>query len=218
MKDSHPVSKQERLERLLKNPGLWRAGHSRDGHDTLPTGFRVLDQALSGGWPAGALTELLVEHYGVGELRIVIPALAALSQGRGGKPSATDRWIMLVSPPYIPYVPALEYRGVDIARLLLVRSRHHDDTCWAMEQAVRSGACAAVLGWTAGGDDRSLRRLQLAAEAGNCWTVLFRPVAARQWRSPAALRIHLRAHRGEGLCLGVLRNRYGRPGRVILDA
>jgi hypothetical protein len=45
------------------------------------------------------------------------------------------------------------------------------------------------LAWLAAADHVALRRLQLAAEEQGCWTVLFRPLAARRERSPAALRI-----------------------------
>ena len=38
----------------------------------------------------------------IGELQLVIPALAALSR---------ERWILWLSPPYIPYAPALAASG-----------------------------------------------------------------------------------------------------------
>ncbi len=47
-----------------------------------------------------------------------------------------------------------------------------------------------MLTWPAAVGDRGLRRLQLAAEAGECWGVLFR-TARMQQRSPAAVRLKL---------------------------
>ena len=47
-----------------------------------------------------------------------------------------------------------------------------------MEQALRSGACSAVIGWAAFRDRQGLRRLQLASEQSRCMAVLFRSLAA----------------------------------------
>ena len=87
-----------------------------------------------------------------------MPALAALcgEQHEGG-------WLAWVSPPYQPYAPALAACGIDIDRVLVVRS---GPAAWVMEQALRSGSCSAVLGWVNAIDMSSLRRLQLAAEQG----------------------------------------------------
>jgi len=50
--------------------------------------------------------------------------------------------------------------------LLVVRPSTATEALWAAEQALSSGVCAAVLLWLKGTDDRWLRRLKLAAEAG----------------------------------------------------
>ena len=42
------------------------------------------------------------------------------------------------------------------------------DALWAFEQCLRSGACAAVLGWPLHADGPALRRLQVAADSGEC--------------------------------------------------
>ncbi len=172
------------LENLLRHPGIWRTQRGGESpHNTLSTGFAELDRALpAGGWPLGALTEILFQGMGAGELRLVMPALARLSR--------EGRWIAWIAPPHIPYAPALAAWGVDLSRLLLVRTRSENDALWAAEQALRSGSCGAVLIWPASVDDRSLRRLQLAAESGECWGLLFRTAHVPQ-RSPAAVRLKL---------------------------
>jgi cell division inhibitor SulA/protein ImuA len=125
---------------------------------------------------------------------------------------------MLVAPPHIPYAPAFEAHGFDLSRLLVVRTGRHMDVLWAMEQALRSGTCAAVMAWSAVSDDRALRRLQLAAEQGRCWAVLFRPPGMREAASPAALRVRLsRADDGQGLTLHILRQRHGPAAAVRVD-
>jgi hypothetical protein len=132
------------LEQLLSHPALWRATGPYSGGATLPTGFRRLDERLpGGGWPLATLVELLVAAPGTGELRLLMPALRACMSSRG----MPARWIAWLGPPHVPYAPALVNAGLDPAHMLVVRPRAGEDVPWAMEQALRSGACAVVLGW-----------------------------------------------------------------------
>jgi len=62
---------------------------------------------------------------------------------------------------------------------------------WAAEQALKSGGCGAVLAWPQQVQTVQLRRLQLAAERGNCPAILFRPPRAARQGSPAALRLRV---------------------------
>ena len=202
---THPA-----LEALLRQPGIWRGDScSRVTLQSVPTGFAALDACLpGGGWPAGALTELLLEQEGIGELRLILPALAAL--GTAG------HWLAWIAPPHIPYAPALAHAGIALARSLLVHPRHTADELWAAEQALRSGACGAVLAWPRKLEERKLRRLQLAAEAGHALAFLFRGTRAAAQPSPAALRLALQAQ-GPTLQVQVLKRRGGATGPVILD-
>ena len=196
----------------IDHPLVWRAGENRASWRTHSTGFDVLDRHLpGGGWPATGLTEILTGQYGIGELSLLMPALA----GQGGNTGC----IVWIAPPYIPYAPALHSQGIDLDRVLVVRDRTGDrgnqDVLWAMEQALKFGSCAAVLAWTRSVDQAPLRRLQLAAEAGRCWAVLFRPVDASRQRSPAVLRMRLTAIGGQTR-IEILKCRGGRPGVVTV--
>lgn len=203
------MSDRHRLEQLLQNPQIWKAGRGGPDRPFLPTGHARLDNALAGGWPLGQLIELLVEPYGIGELQLLMPVLSALTDSES---TGASRWSMLVAPPYIPYAPALSDRGLDLARLLVVRCRRDVDVLWAVEQAAHSNTCAAVLAWSDGADEHALRRLQLAVEAsGSCLLVLFRPLRFQQRRSPAALRIRLQPGARGATDLHVFKNRGGRP-------
>ncbi len=167
---------------------VWRGRSTRWARTALPTGFAALDHFLpGGGWPLGGLIEVFVDRYGIGELTLLIPALAALT--RAG-PQNNRKWVVWIAPPFVPYAPALKQRGVDVDALLIVQPAARDkDRLWTVEQVIRSGSSSGVLAWLAAADHVALRRLQLAAEEQGCWTVLFRPLAARRERSPAALRI-----------------------------
>lgn len=188
------------LDKLLQgNPALWR-GRDGDGSITgIETGFDALDALLpGGGWPVGALTEILVEQQGIGELWLVMPALARF--GLNG------RWQAWIAPPYTPYPPSLLAAGIDLGSTLFVRPDHVMDTLWATEKMLRSGTCGAVLAWPETNDFRALRRLQLAAEQGRCWGILFRAARLASQPSPAALRLRLHA-RDEGLEVQILKVR-----------
>jgi hypothetical protein len=197
------------LLELLRHPALWRgSGAGAPAPETVPTGFCALDARLpGGGWPLATLIELLVPAAGVGEVRLLLPALRSLTAA-GTEP----RWVAWLAPPHLPYAPALADAGLDPARMLVVRPREGLDRLWAMEQALRSGACAAVLGWAGEARDPMLRRLKLAAEEGDTPAFLLRPAAHRNETSPAALRLALTA-RDDGLDVEVLKSRSG-PARV----
>lgn len=188
------------LEALLEARRVWRGQPLPQPASRQPTGFAWLDEALpSGGWPEAALTELLLPADGVGELRLLWPTLARLSH--------QDGMIALVAPPYLPFAPAWVGAGVRLGKLQVVRTAPRD-LLWATEQCLRSAACSAVLCWPQQADDRSLRRLQVAAETGQCLGFALRPASAASNPSPAALRIAIDADPAQ---LRVLKCRGGNP-------
>jgi cell division inhibitor SulA/protein ImuA len=193
---------------------VWRGKVATAARAVIPTGFHELDRALpGGGWPLGAITEILVDGYGIGELRLLMPALAALTKEDPARPK---KWVAWIAPPFIPYAPALQQHGVDIDRLLMIHpTASVKSRLWATEQAVRSGSSAGVLAWVVSANDVILRRLQLAAEEQRCWVLLFRPASARRERSPAALRLHLsKTHSAPGTRVEIVKCRGGQPGVV----
>ncbi len=195
---------------LLRHPALWRGSGAAGASQTVSTGFRHLDARLpGGGWPLFTLIELLVPTAGIGEIRLLLPALRTLAAATAGEP----RWIAWLAPPHLPYAPALADAGLDPARMLVIQPRAGLDMLWAMEQALRSGACAAALGWTGAAGDQALRRLKLAAEEGRTPGFLLRPSAHRHECSPAALRLAL-AVRDYGLDVEILKCRGGGPARI----
>jgi cell division inhibitor SulA/protein ImuA len=199
------------LSALLARPDIRRGGAlAQVASASVPTGFAALDAELpGGGWPTGCLTELLPAHEGIGELRVLGPALAVLS--RAGKRLA---WI---APPHLPYAPALDAAGIALERLLIVRTAAARDALWAAEQALASAACGAVLVWPDAVKYAELRRLQLAAEKARSLAVLFRPPRAASEASPAALRLALATASG-GLAVRILKRRGAVCARpVIVD-
>ena len=208
-------------ELLQQHPArLWRArepgGRAASAPPGIPTGHAALDCCLPGqGWPQQGLVEILADECGSGELELLMPALARLCGGATvtSRTAATiagvhaGGWIAWVSPPHVPYAPALAAWGLDLQRMLVVHGGNATE--WAMEQALRSEACSAVLAWANPRGTQALRRLQLAAEQSRCLAVLFRPLAAARNPSPAVLRLTVKGGiRGPEVC--VLKSRGGR--------
>lgn len=194
------------LDRLLEHPAIWR-GRSAARVEVVPTGFAALDEALPGqGWPRAGLIEILVSRVGVGELYLLLPALAALTR------RASARWCAWISPPLEPFAPALEAHGVALDRVFVARAAA---PLWAFEQALVSGACEAVLGWVKAPRTRDIRRLQLAAEKGRALGVLFRPQRAARESSSAVLRMAVEPF-GQGVRITLLKSRGGRRGSIHL--
>jgi protein ImuA len=175
---------------------------------TVATGHAALDATLpGGGWPLGAITELCPVAPGIGELTLLMPALARL--GRSGKQ------LVWIAPPHLPYPPALAGHGLPLAQLLQVHVREAREVAWAAEQALRCPAVGAVLAWPGLLDDRAVRRLQLAAETGGGCGMLYRDPAVLAQPSPAALRVHL-SPEGAGLRLELRKVRGGNPHVVVV--
>jgi len=194
---------------LQCHPGIWLGSElARTGYPGIVTGFTALDAELpGGGWPCGALTEILPQHEGIGELRVLGPALAQLA--------ARGKFIAWIAPPYQPYAPALAAAGIDLAHVLIVNTARDGDTLWAAEQALRSATCGCVLAWPREPRFAQLRRLQLAAEGGRCLAILFRLAQAAREPSPAVLRIAL-ATSADGLALSIFKRRGAPLSRPIL--
>ncbi len=184
-------------------PGVWR-GFDKPRTDVEPTGFADLDEALAGGWPRGALSQLVSNEIGLG-LSLLAPVLTRATQA--GRPVA------LVSPPFIPYAPALRDAGIDLKHLLWIEPKDRVDGLWATEQMLRSGLFAVVAFWCPSLEVAIERRLQLAAETGRNVGIV-----SQQGRcdvqSVAAVRLHL-ASSSSGLRVDVARCRGVRPGTRI---
>ncbi|MDE3010952.1 MAG: translesion DNA synthesis-associated protein ImuA [Pseudomonadota bacterium] len=191
------------LQDLLRHPAIWRGDQLAQTTATLSTGFAELDAELpGGGWARAGLTELQVPREGAGELSMLLPALAQVSR--------EHRWVVFVAPPYLPYAPALGQAGIDLSRYMLVRVQSLESRLWAIEQALRSGACGAVLFWANGLDEHHLRRLQLAAVEGDAMGFCFDTQPRQVQRSsPVPLRLALRPGPGAQLDLEILKRRGG---------
>jgi cell division inhibitor SulA/protein ImuA len=197
------------LDAVLNHPAVWRGSDYARVAPGVPTGFAELDAQLPGsGWPTGAITEIYAERAGLGEVQLTMPAAAKLTQ--------SGRWVTLIAPLHVPYAPALAHHGVRLEKLLLVETRSAEDNLWACEQALRASCCGAVLLWQDHVHERSLRRLQLAAESASSSLFLFRSSRVAP-ASPAALRLHVSRAEGRTIVRILKRRGGGLPAPIALD-
>jgi hypothetical protein len=189
------------------HPLLWRGKQVAQPAHTLGTGHASLDESLPGnGWPVGAVTELIHATAGCGELSLLLPALARLSQD--------NHWIAMIDPPWIPYPSALHGSGMALEKLLLVRTQNRSESLWACEQVVRGIPGGAMLAWPDALSFGELRRLQLAAKGTQKTVFLFRDQRAVSASSPAALRLQLTPDAGD-LQIRILKCRGQRPAFTV---
>jgi protein ImuA len=162
---------------------VWHAhALSQAALPVLATGEAALDAQLpGGGWPIGALTEILQPPGLHSEWRLLLPALARCGQGP----------VVLVAPPHLPFAPALAAQGLATRRLLWVNTPASAIRLWSCEQALRCAEVSAVLAWLPQVRSEQLRRLQMAAAEYSKLLFVMRPASAQEEASPAALRLHL---------------------------
>lgn len=166
--------------------GVWHADELglADAQVTA-TGHAALDAELpGGGWPVGAMTELLQAAPEAHVWRLLLPALAQAVDTRGGP-------VVLVGAPYEPCGPSLAAQGLPVEALMWVKSDAAPARLWACEQALRCADVAAVVAWLPQARVAELRRLQLAAAQHEVLLFVCRPDSVAQSASPARLRIQV---------------------------
>lgn len=197
------------LAPVLDNPDIWRADVlAQPAGRALPTGHATLDAQLpGGGWPVGALIEILQAHSAQNEWRLLLPALASCGVGP----------VVLVGAPHMPFGPGLSAQGLAPERLLWVRAAAPAARMWACEQSLRCAQVEVVLGWLPQARADQLRRLQMAASEHGKLLFVMRPARAQSESSPAVLRLLASLQPGgDGVQLEILK-RKGPPAAHALQ-
>ena len=205
------------LRRLLAR-GV--AGEAR----TLPFGLPALDAHLpQGGLTCGALHEIAPEAKGD------MPAAFGFVAAMLGRMPQSGPVLLVTAPCGLaahgrPHGHGLNGLGLDPSRIIMVEAADDKQAVWAMEEALRSGAPAAVAGAIGKLDFRTGQRLHRAAGESGRLLLLLRPpsvtsVAVTRWRIGAAAAAHDRF----GLIarwrwqVRLERCRNGRPGQWIVE-
>jgi protein ImuA len=188
------------------HPALWLAHQmGRTPERAMASGFAALDQQLpGGGWPRRVLSELLLPHPGIGEMRLLSACLVATQRA--------GRLVMLFDPPAALSAWALADLGFDVEQLLIINTRTRvvpgSDSLWALEQALKSGHVGAVLAWLPPRlRAERLRRLQLAAHNHDGPAFVLRELAAAERPTATPLRLALRPRGADMLEVRILKRR-----------
>jgi len=166
------MSDSELLEILKKQGKIWPGNqcYSAVPHSVIPTSYPELDEQLpGGGWPIGAIVEILYTQPHRGEVRMILPALKYLG-------NQDSRWQIWLNPPDRPHGPGLLSWGVPIEQTLVCPDLKPKDLSWTMDQCVQHRGCSVLLVWTEHMDPAQLRRLQLTAENRRMTLFLFRKI------------------------------------------
>lgn len=197
---------------------LERCGAKTDlAPESLAIGTPAVDGALpGGGLPRAALHEILGDDGGA-------TGFAAWLAARLACDGRAILWCRRGGDLYGPGIRAL---GLEPERLILVRGGSDTDVLWAMEEGLRSGCLAAVLGEAEAASPTAARRLQLAAESGGVTGFLLRSGRGAGAACPAVTRWQVAAvASGIGRDgrprprwrLDLLRCRNGTPGSWIVE-
>lgn len=163
---------------------LWRANELGHGKQSVvSSGWASLDAELpGGGWPRGAVTEVLATQPSVLEWRLLSPALRQVVAA-GGQ-------VVVIGPARHPHLPGLLHEGLDERQLVWIRAEAPSERMWVTEQLIRSNAAGAIIAWLPQARQEQLRRLQVGALACEGLVFLCRPTAARHEASASPLRVH----------------------------
>jgi protein ImuA len=162
-----------RIERVAALRAAVRAIECASGrHQTasLPFGLEAIDRRLEGGGLAlDALHEFAGAHQRPSDEAaacLFAAGIAARVQGRG-----TVLWTLARRDLF---APALAQAGLPPDRLLYAECGRDEDVLAVMEEGLRHGGLAAVVGEVGRAGMASTRRLQLAAEQGGTLALLLR--------------------------------------------
>ncbi|MEX2642878.1 MAG: hypothetical protein WD270_05465 [Acetobacterales bacterium] len=206
-------------------------GTASSAEDRLKLGLPALDGALVGGLPLGRLHDI---HSGgdtdaaaAGFLTMLLARLVRQT----GRPVLWCQPRRCVAPLY---GPGLALFGLDPAQLILARPGGDAEGFWAVEEGLRCGRLAAVVGEPKGGVQPLVaRRLQLAAREGGVTALLLLSPRAAPAAPPATAR-RVTAAQADGPALPfadafssrfarpcwqveLIRARGGRPGSWLVE-
>ena len=148
------------LEKLAKEVrAIETSGRATYSSKVISSGCDAVDRLLpGGGYAAGSMIEFLQDRAGSGAMALgLTTAKQAIEPGK---------YLLVVDRHRRFYPPAAIALGLPIDRMVVVHPDSVADAVWAIDQALRSSGVGAVLAELDTLDDRSARRLQLAAEQG----------------------------------------------------
>jgi protein ImuA len=176
------LSRSQIIERLRSQMDRREEARGPTGQTPISSGSDALDRLLPDrGFRRGTLIEWLVPADGSGAETMALTTAREACREQGA--------LVVLDPAGEFYPPPCARLGIDLARLIVVQAANPKDNTWALDQALRCAAVAAVLAWPEKLDGRAFRRLQLAAEQGGGLGLLIRPQRVEREPSWAEARL-----------------------------
>ena len=178
------------LHDLQKKQLVWTAASLDQHKERVATGYHKLDSALNGGFPQSGLVHVS-SLMGCGELRLVLPALVNMQQDK--------RLCVFIAPPHLLNAEFLLSEGIALDRVLIIQAKSCEEALWSAEQCAKSGACSAVFTWQAKLQQLQAKKLELAANKGQCLSFFFTSKQQQSESLPVSLSlaIHREAEKVE---------------------
>ncbi|HYJ51664.1 MAG TPA: protein ImuA [Allosphingosinicella sp.] len=213
------------------------AGFAGGDRPCLAFGVAEVDARLAGGGLAAGLHEASAAAPSLGDEAAATLFLASIAARFSRREGAAGQVLWALARRDL-FAPGLAQAGLTPDRLLYAQCRNDEEVLAVMEEGLRHGALAAVIGEAGRAGMASLRRLQLAAEEGGTAALLLRrwrkvgadplghPSAAlTRWRIACAPSAPLpfAAEIGDGLGrarwqVALVRQRSGPPHEWLLEA
>jgi protein ImuA len=152
-----------------------RGGAVAAARTALPFGIEAIDARLAGGGLLPALHEAAAASTAPGDDAAATLFLAALA-ARWSRATGAGQVLWAVARRDL-FAPGLAQAGLTPERLLCAQCRDDAEMLAVMEEGVRHGSLAAVIGEAGRADMAATRRLQLAAEEKGTPAFLL-----RRWR------------------------------------
>jgi cell division inhibitor SulA len=155
------------LHDLQNKQWVWTAADAKHRVATtkLATGYENLDKVLSSGFPAAGMIHL-ESPLGCGEMRLILSIL----KGQRNE-NNEHKLYMFIDPPFTLNVEFLLTQNISLSQLVVVHTNNMEDVLWCAEQCAKSGACCAVFIWQHKLKHIHVRKLEHAAQQGNCYCI-----------------------------------------------
>lgn len=189
------------LDELKNRQLIWQASQGKQfSGDTISSGYTLLDQKLGGGWPSSGVVELFPEQFGIGELRLILPTLAALKQC-----NKLQAW---VNPP-ARIIPVCSDSST-LSQMIIASPHRAQDHDWLVEQLLNSACCSSLVYWTRQLLPSQAKRFQIAAKNSQTLAFIIRTSSCVQQSLALSLRMKLQAH-DDGLIIDIFKRQHGWP-------
>jgi protein ImuA len=162
------LARAQRLAALREAVRTLESGCAREGRPVLPFGVEAVDSRLAGGGlAASALHEAAGDRPGLPDEAAATLFLAAIAARRAGQ-------VLWALARRDLFAPGLAGAGLPPDRILYAECGRDEDVLAVMEEGLRHGGLAAVVGEARRVPMAATRRLQLAAEEGGTLALMLK--------------------------------------------